>query len=340
MAELSENIVLRQAAYAKAQDMLTNQYFAHVSPDGQGLANWLKKSGYDYLAAGENLAIGFEEPEAVVKAWQASPTHQANLVDGDFKEIGVATINGEYEGENTNVVVQLFGYPAKLFNIETKIPAVAPAKKVEEPVVKKIEIAKEASLATLPEVLSSVVDNQAAGQSKNITVDVARSSVTSQELANGSWLVSAEVFWSQEPVWAVVNFGDYSLELQPDPTVSGRWFGQLSGVNSKDLHTSVITMASVSAQDEFGNTILTDISWLKRPTSNISDLKQYSWVREKSQGLAGAVFKISDLLYRIMAIVFGLVIVCCIVFGWKRTRRQAIFSAVSMLFLFLLLILI
>lgn len=116
---LSENQALNKAAYAKANDMILQQYFAHVGPDKRTLADWLKAAGYRYEVAGENLAMGFATPQAVMAAWQKSQTHYANLIDPDFSEIGVGVLSGPYQGADTVFVAQYFGTP---------IPVVIPVK--------------------------------------------------------------------------------------------------------------------------------------------------------------------------------------------------------------------
>ncbi len=106
---LKENRALSQAAYNKAQDMLLQQYFAHVGPDGRDVSDWILASGYQYDVAGENLAIGFASAEEVVNAWVKSRTHYANLIDPDFQEIGVGMVTGSYNDRDTTLVAQYFG---------------------------------------------------------------------------------------------------------------------------------------------------------------------------------------------------------------------------------------
>jgi len=108
---LQESPSLNQAAFSKAQDMLIQQYFAHVGPDRKNLSSWISAAGYQYDLAGENLAMGFSNASEVVTAWTNSPTHYANLVDPDFKEIGVGMVAGLYQGNDTTLVAQYFAYP-------------------------------------------------------------------------------------------------------------------------------------------------------------------------------------------------------------------------------------
>ncbi len=104
---LSNN--LTKAAQAKAEDMIKNQYFAHTSP--QGLTPWdfIKGQGYNYIIAGENLALNFSTSEGVENAWMNSPGHKANILNKDFQDIGIGIASGNYKGQKTTMVVQIFG---------------------------------------------------------------------------------------------------------------------------------------------------------------------------------------------------------------------------------------
>jgi hypothetical protein len=106
---VEENPVLDEAASLKASDMEKNDYFNHVSPLGINPWHWFDMAGYDYKYAGENLAIGFLDSSEVQKAWVASPTHEANIVNNKYKDIGIAVLKANYQGIPATIVVQLFG---------------------------------------------------------------------------------------------------------------------------------------------------------------------------------------------------------------------------------------
>lgn len=112
LATLSVSPVLNEVARAKAEDMAAKQYFAHNSPDGVTPWHWFKEKNYTFLYAGENLAIDFNESSDVERAWMQSPTHRANIVGTQFTEIGIAVVDGMYQGRRTSYVVQVFGTPA------------------------------------------------------------------------------------------------------------------------------------------------------------------------------------------------------------------------------------
>jgi uncharacterized protein YkwD len=109
LSPLSLNESLSKAAYKKAQDMFDNNYWSHVSPKGVTPWSFILNSGYDYQYAGENLARDFKYSTAVVDAWMNSPSHRDNLLNSKYSDIGFATVNGVLDGEETTLVVQMFG---------------------------------------------------------------------------------------------------------------------------------------------------------------------------------------------------------------------------------------
>ncbi len=111
-APLVKSEKLTHAATLKGNDMASKEYFAHNSPEGITPWYWFKEVGYNFLFAGENLAINFTKAEDVESAWLNSPTHRANLLNVKFREIGIATIEGNYNNTPTIFIVQMFGTPA------------------------------------------------------------------------------------------------------------------------------------------------------------------------------------------------------------------------------------
>ncbi len=129
---LSVNSALTQAAQLKGQDMLTHEYFAHISPSGITPWFWMKKTGYEYTVAGENLAIDFGEAEDVVEAWLHSPSHRANLLHEEYTETGIAVVSGQFQGGTSIIVVHMFGRPLQAGAASEEQPA-APQEQAEAP---------------------------------------------------------------------------------------------------------------------------------------------------------------------------------------------------------------
>lgn len=88
---------LSRAAHAHTFDMIRGRYFAHVSRRGRDVGDRLAHTGYTrgarWWLVGENLAWGggsLSTPRQIMSAWMDSPGHRANILNRDFREIGVA----------------------------------------------------------------------------------------------------------------------------------------------------------------------------------------------------------------------------------------------------------
>jgi len=109
---LTTNQVLSSVAREKMLDLFARQYFAHESPSGDSVSDLAKKAGYKYIVVGENLAMGnFSSSKSVVDAWMNSPGHKRNILSESYTEIGIAAGKGLYQGKETWMIVQSFGYP-------------------------------------------------------------------------------------------------------------------------------------------------------------------------------------------------------------------------------------
>ena len=108
---LTFNSTLSKSAKLKADNMFTNNYWAHTSPEGKSPWDFFKTTGYDYSVAGENLAKDFYDTEGLLKAWMNSPTHRENIINPKYQEIGIGVVNGILGGVKTTLVVQHFGTP-------------------------------------------------------------------------------------------------------------------------------------------------------------------------------------------------------------------------------------
>lgn len=110
---LTENPALAKYAAIKGQDMINRNYFAHDTPDGKRPWEWIDRSEYDYIYAGENLAMDFVTAEVVHQAFMKSPSHRRNILNDKYKEIGVAVLEGEIDGRETILLVNFFGTQRK-----------------------------------------------------------------------------------------------------------------------------------------------------------------------------------------------------------------------------------
>ncbi|MBI3366242.1 CAP domain-containing protein, partial [Candidatus Roizmanbacteria bacterium] len=143
LSDLSYNKKLSSAAQKKAQDMFNRNYWAHYGPDGVTPWDFILKSDYQYEFAGENLAKNFLFSQGVVDAWMNSVTHRENILRKDYSEIGFAVVNGVLNGEQTTLVVQMFGKPIGSSPLEKNSPP------PEKPQIVEISPAPKAQPAVL-----------------------------------------------------------------------------------------------------------------------------------------------------------------------------------------------
>lgn len=180
---LKENAKLTQAAYLKAQDMLNNDYFSHNSPAGITPWFWIKKANYNYRYAGENLAIGFIDSEETFRAWVNSPSHYANIANSRYQETGIAVLKGDFQGNNTYVVVQMFGSSKPVVN-----PAAIPKKPLTNQTGGEPKQAVNPSPANPPAIPlnngSAIVSGSEATDDNLVSVDVSSMiALSSQKIA-------------------------------------------------------------------------------------------------------------------------------------------------------------
>ncbi|WP_329414019.1 CAP domain-containing protein [Streptomyces sp. NBC_00704] len=102
---LSANSALSDLAENFSDDMAARGFFDHTDPDGASPWDRAAKAGISDLG-GENIARGQSDAAAVMAAWMNSPGHKANILNCDFKTLGV----GVHFGSGGPWWTQDFGY--------------------------------------------------------------------------------------------------------------------------------------------------------------------------------------------------------------------------------------
>ncbi len=86
---------LEQAAIRHSTDMSNNIFLEHIGSDGTNAGDRIDDTGYDWIAWAENIAFGFATINGVVEGWLKSPNHCLNIMNPNYKDIGMAEI-GSY----------------------------------------------------------------------------------------------------------------------------------------------------------------------------------------------------------------------------------------------------
>lgn len=92
---------LSNMALVKAQDMINNNYFDHNSPTYGSPFDMMQQFGIPYSYAGENIAKGQTSAQQVMNDWMNSEGHRANIMNNNFKKIGIGYYNGAWVQEFT-----------------------------------------------------------------------------------------------------------------------------------------------------------------------------------------------------------------------------------------------
>ncbi|MBE6623154.1 MAG: hypothetical protein E7621_03095 [Ruminococcaceae bacterium] len=80
------------AASIRAKETETS--FSHTRPDGSRCFTALDECGVSYSGAGENIAMGQTSAESVMTDWMNSEGHRENILNPNFKKIGVGVHKG------------------------------------------------------------------------------------------------------------------------------------------------------------------------------------------------------------------------------------------------------
>ncbi|UUU25172.1 CAP domain-containing protein [Streptomyces sp. DSM 40750] len=102
---VAANSDLAKLAESFSEDMALRGFFDHTNPDGEDPWDRAATLGITGLG-GENIARGQATAEAVMEAWMNSPGHRANILNCDFKTLGV----GVHMGDGGPWWTQDFGY--------------------------------------------------------------------------------------------------------------------------------------------------------------------------------------------------------------------------------------
>jgi len=117
LRKLSLSSQLGRAARVHSADMARRGYFSHDSRSGASFLDRIRRAGYLRRAqrwyVGENIAWGtgqLASPRAIVRAWMRSSGHRANILNGNFREIGV--------GISYNAPVRVPGHNAATYTTD------------------------------------------------------------------------------------------------------------------------------------------------------------------------------------------------------------------------------
>ncbi|MBD2194621.1 MULTISPECIES: CAP domain-containing protein [Calothrix] len=93
LTPLTLNSQLTTAAQAHSQDMADHNFMGHNGSDGSSPFDRIKREGYYFSTAAENVAAGQSTPEDAMSSWmnETPPNdgHRQNILNPNYREIGI-----------------------------------------------------------------------------------------------------------------------------------------------------------------------------------------------------------------------------------------------------------
>lgn len=159
---LQLSTALNQAATAKAEDMVTRNYWSHNTPDAKAPWSFISAADYSYETAGENLAYGFEDAGSALAAWMHSPSHRANVLSTEYRQVGfgIASSPNYMDKGPETVIVAMYASPAASYStavqpVQTATAAVKGSTVASLP-VSRVALLSPGETSLLPMIVASL----------------------------------------------------------------------------------------------------------------------------------------------------------------------------------------
>lgn len=94
LAPVADHPALAKAAQDHACDNAKVLRMSHAGSDGSALPDRLKRVGYRFREAYENVAAGFRDAPSVMSGWMGSSGHRRNILAKGARDIGIGVALG------------------------------------------------------------------------------------------------------------------------------------------------------------------------------------------------------------------------------------------------------
>ena len=315
-SELTASEKLASSAQSKAADMVNYQYFSHVSPEKSDLVYWLKKVDYQYRFAGENLAMGFNDAQSVVRAWVKSPLHYQNIIDKDFSEAGLGIDSGEYLGRQTIFIANHFGAPLNI---------TAGNKKPVD--TKKLPAAQDKQSRR---VLGEKLDSAGEAEEKDTIYQQERSYVL-WKYDGEQTTFTARAYLKGGIAEAVIYLDGYQIILQPDETETDLYAGVLKVNKPVDSFFQVVINPTIIIKNKEGFTLTAAIPWYQVKSITPPLLTRYHASKTMLPQAMTSLFFVTRLIFGIALIIFSAVLLLTIFIKIKKQYPHIIIQTLAVI---------
>ena len=322
-SDLTDNEKLATSAQSKAADMVNYQYFSHTGPESHDLIYWLKKVDYQYRFAGENLAMGFNDAQSVVRAWVKSPLHYKNIIDQDFSEAGLGVDSGEYQGRQVIFIANHFGAP---LSVTAKNKKPADAKKLPATPDKQRR-----------RVLGEKLD-AAGGTNADEAIYQQERSYVLWKYDGEQTTFTAKAYLKGEITEAVVYLDDYQIILRPDGAEPDLYAGALTVNKPIDNFFQVVINPALIIKNKEGVTLTAAIPWYQVKSITPRLLTRYQAAKTMLPRSATPLFLMTRLIFGLALVIFSAVLLLTIFIKVKKQYPHVIIQTLAVIGLLAVLI--
>ena len=165
------------------------------------------------------MAKNFSTSKDVVNAWYESVSHKENLLNENYDEVGFAVVDGNLDGYETTLVVQMFGRPKNPLQIATKFD--------ERSYLENL--AQEPARAQVPSVQTHKTERVSVPEF-SIDIPTATKSISSVFLTFVLLLLALDIWYSQKKGILKLSGHTYVHVLFLIAMLVGIWFVLKPGV--------------------------------------------------------------------------------------------------------------
>lgn len=322
---LPETPPLKTSSQLKVDDMATNHYFDHNGPNGHNFKYFLKTAGYDYHLAGENLAMGFSDARAVVNAWVKSPLHYRNIIEPDFKEMGMSLAVGTQDAKDTIYIANHFGDP--VVTPAARNEAATPASnEVQGAVTKREEVPEQSE----PAAVAAQATPESPDHNPSFRYDASQSNVY-WEYEHGATTLTVQAHIEGAVDSALATVDEYSIPLQPDPTQTNVYTGTMTVQKPINDFFEVILAPTIEITGTHGATLVDMIPWYKIKVTDQTPLRRYEHTKSWSPAFAQALFTTERGLYLFILTFFIIALGINILIEVRTQRPHVILPTVALI---------
>ncbi|MFH1427843.1 MAG: CAP domain-containing protein [Patescibacteria group bacterium] len=321
MAGLAVEEKLEKSAGLKVNDMLDGQYFSHENTNGQDFSYFLDQVDYNYSVAGENLAMGFVDAEAVMDAWIKSPLHYQNLIDPEFADMGVDMQSGVFKKYNTVFIAHHFG--------KEYVDKVSLQSLMEENAI----IKKDKKSANI--LGQRVYPASPSGVSKT---EITSGIVYDKEKSKVYWsydgqktILIAKAYITGDVNKVTVTANNYPLELKANDNQADLYTGRLTVNAPIEDFFKVVIEPTIEITTKDGARIVDSINWFEIKVVSPTPTEKYLQAQKVLPGTIGKLFNAEKGIYIIALIFFAFALLLNIVIEVKTQKPHIIIPTVLLI---------